>query len=216
MRVLMDSLKYTFKDNIPVINCSFCGKCQDFIETKDYININRGCCWHFPKYNLMDLKNIMKINEKFVRQLFTLKDAEISQYSIKILGKYYENEYIEYASNKIASIETSNTFDDKLHFKVCHFFGENGCKIDFCLRSHQCNLYLCREIVNAIGIHSSLYKKERQDYFSYCYYYDKHIEYALKENQVDFVKDYSKALEIIKSIDIPEFDPQYLQEIQFF
>ncbi|MCX7695358.1 MAG: hypothetical protein N2Z71_06610, partial [Caloramator sp.] len=178
-------LTYNFEDNIPLFRCSLCGKCDGFIESKSLINKNRGCCWYYPKYTLMDIKNILAIGkEDFVKRLKTLENVYISSFYLEVRGFFDEEGYYK------ANIEEKSDFDSKLFFRLCPFWQENGCKIDFKLRPHPCNLYLCREVIELCNEDYREFSKERRDYFSYMNYFNELLKRELIENRLDLLKDF--------------------------
>lgn len=209
--IFMFTLSCEFKDNIPVFHCDTCGNCKDFIESISYIGLNRGCCWYFPRYTLMDIKNIINIGKiDFIYSLIKNANSKISQYFIEVHGFYDSIKHKVYCKNNNPQLD----FDSKLFFRVCPFVGKKGCTIDFQLRPHPCNLYLCREIIKKSGESYKKYCRERKDYYSYCNYFNDSLKYELMDKDIHFLKDFSKSLKIIKSFNIPSYEPIKLPEIK--
>lgn len=203
----MYQLKYVFENNIPLFSCNFCGHCSGFIESKSLIHIkNRGCCWYFPKYTLMDIRNILILGrEDFIHNLFALNNTKVSNFYIEVNGFFDKNAYEKY--------EGSEEFDTRLFFRVCPFFDKNGCGIDFKLRPHPCNLYLCREVIEFAKDKYKLYSKERIDYYSYMNYYNEQIKQDLRSKRVDLLSDNKLVLDLLKGYNIPQFEPRKLDTI---
>ncbi|MBZ4664097.1 MAG: hypothetical protein JG776_1812 [Caloramator sp.] len=203
-------LTYHFENNIPLFRCSICGKCEGFIESKSFINKNRGCCWYFPKYTLMDIKNIISIGRKdFIRKLKKLDNVYISSFYLEVRGYFDEEGF-----NKM-DIDEDIDFDKKLFFRLCPFWQENGCKIDYKLRPHTCNLYLCREVIELCKQGYSEFSKERKDYFSYMIYFNELLKRELIENGLDLLKDFESTLEFIKKYEVPKFEPRQIEKLIF-
>ena len=161
----------------------------------------------------MDIKNIINMGKiDFIYSLLKNTKAATSQYFIQIHGFYDKNKYEIYNENNLPLSD----FDSKLFFKVCPFIGKNGCTIDFQLRPHPCNLYLCREIIKEAGELYKEYSLERKDYYSYCNYFNESLKYELINNNIDLLKDASKSLNIIKKADIPSYDPVKLKAISLY
>lgn len=213
----MDKLEYEFCSNVPVYKCSFCGKCSSFVEATSYTRIKtRGCCWYFPKYSLIDIKNIIDSrNKDFIYSLLNMENAEIHQYYINVNGEFNKNEYEEYLKETLHEDSEASDFDQKLFFRLCPFATINGCRISFDLRPHPCNLYLCREVIDTCGKDYKELSKERKDYYSYCNYYSDTLKYALMDNNVDFVKDPFKSIEILEETEISGFEFNTLKPIIF-
>lgn len=203
----MHQLKYVFENNIPLFSCNFCGNCNGFIESKSLIHIkNRGCCWYFPKYTLMDIRNILiQDREDFIHNLFSMNNTKVSNYHIEVNGFFDKEGYEKY--------EDSEEFDTKLFFRVCPFFNKNGCGIDFKLRPHPCNLYLCREVIELAKEEYKLYSKERIDYYSYMNYYNEQIKQDLRAKRVDLLSNYKLVLDLLREYNIPQFEPRKLSVI---
>ncbi|KOA20804.1 hypothetical protein CLHOM_09470 [Clostridium homopropionicum DSM 5847] len=213
----MDKLEYEFCSNVPVYKCSFCGKCSSFIESTSYTSIKtRGCCWYFPKYSLIDMKNIIDSgNKNFIYSLLNMDNAEIYQYCINVNGEFNKKEYEEYLKETFQEDSEVSDFDQKLFFRLCPFATTKGCSIAFDLRPHPCNLYLCREVINSCGKDYKEFSKERKDYYSYCNYYSDTLKYILMDNTVDLTKDPFKAIDILEKTEIPTFEFKNLKPIIF-
>lgn len=142
----MHQIKYEVQENVPLFKCSICGKCSGFLEATSYLTIkSRGCCWYFPKYKLIDIKNIIDLGKTdFIYKITNMPNSKIEKYFIEVLGYFDEEKYKKF---KISH----NDFDTKLFFRLRPFFGKFGCSIDFTIRPHPCNLYLCREVIEACG-----------------------------------------------------------------
>ncbi|WP_446898687.1 hypothetical protein ACSVC9_01830 [Clostridium sp. LBM24168] len=206
-------LSYDFNNNIPAFKCTLCGKCSKILESTSYTHIkNRGCCWYFPEYRLIDIKNIIDNNNiHFILHLASLSNSIIKKYSIMIQGTFFKNKYMEFIK-----IHTKNTsFNESLFFKLCPFLGDKGCKLNFLLRPHPCNLYLCRHVIELCGQYYSSYCRERKDYYAYCSYCNECIKEDLKRNNTNLSENMEKSLYIIKESSISNFCSQNLSSIQF-
>ncbi|WP_209702133.1 hypothetical protein [Clostridium algifaecis] len=206
-------LNYNFMNNIPVFRCTLCGKCSNILESTSYTSIkNRGCCWYFPEYRLIDIKNIIDNGKSnFIYYLVSLKNSLLKSYSIKINGTFLKNKYADF----INSNKKYENFDTSLFFKLCPFLSKNGCSLNFILRPHPCNLYLCRRVIKLCRKEYRTYFEERQDYFAYCNYSNECIKEDLIENNVDLIKDIHKSMDIIKKCSIGKFSPRTLISIHF-
>ncbi|WP_027624972.1 hypothetical protein [Clostridium lundense] len=211
----MYKLSYEYKDNIPVFKCNFCGHCSKILESTSHTTTeNRGCCWYFPKYTLVDIKNILDMEKKnFILALLNMKNAVINKYSIEVIGNFDEEKYLNFIKENPDSIE--DNFDPKLFFRVCAFFRPNGCHLDFRLRPHPCNLYLCRTVIGCCEEEYKNFSRERKDYFSYCNYFNESIRQTLMDAKVNLQSAPFKALEIIENFEMPPFGEKELKSISF-
>lgn len=208
-------LKYEMHDNIPVFKSNLCGKCTNMLESTSYASaMNRGCCWYFPKYTLVDIKNILSIDKKdYLLSIIKNDFCTMNSYSFELKGYFNKNSYEQYMNHK--EHKNQSDFDEKLFFKICPLAAKKGCSIDFSLRPHPCNLYLCREIVNICKNQYENYKKERKDYFAYCNYFDEVLREELDCNNINLINDFDKSLAAIENYDLPLFEPRSLAPIMF-
>lgn len=210
----MYKLEYSFIKNTPIFKSNFCGNCSSFVESTSYATIkNRGCCWYFPKYTLMDIKNVIDSGSKeFIYELLNSKNSKVGQYYIISEGEFNEEKYSDYLKDMLDSNESLD-FDSKLFFRLCPFATSKGCSIDFALRPHPCNLYLCREMLPMCGEAYKEYSEERKDYYSYMNYFSDTLRYALIDEEVNLLKNPLRAIEIIENTEIPKFLPRNLNPI---
>jgi hypothetical protein len=206
-------LSYNYYNNIPIFKCNLCGKCSGIIESTSYTNIkNRGCCWYFPEYRLIDIKNIVDCGkENFIHYLSSLSNSKIENYSIRVFGTFFKDKYNKF----MKSAKKSSDFNLSLFFKLCPFLGEKGCTLNFTLRPHPCNLYLCRTIIAYCGESYSFYSRERKDYYAYCNYINECLKQDLIENKVNLSTNLYKSIDIIKKSNIPKFFQRKLKPIHF-
>ena len=208
-------LSYEFSNNIPLFKSDFCGKCLHILESTSLIYIkNRGCCWYFPKYTLMDMKNILSCGRhSFLEKIKVMENCKVSQYFMNVTGYFDKTGFSNYIISNPNS--TKYDFDETLFFKKCPFAGSKGCTIDYIERPHPCNLYLCREMIEYCKDTYKEYSLERKDYFSYCNYFNEVLKNELISNKTDLIKDFDKSINIIESTDVPNFSPRKLKEIYF-
>lgn len=208
----MFNLHYEFNKNIPLIRCTMCGKCHDAIEAVSFVGKNRGCCWYFPKYNLFEVKNLIdNKNTDFLYKIIKMKNCTLSQFHFEIKGLFKVKEYSKYEKN----VFMDGNFDNKLFFRLCPFFGENGCTIDYTLRPYPCNLYLCRNAIKLASGDYIHYSRERKDYASYAAYFNEAIKYELISKKTDFLSDMEKSADVITKFNMPKFEPRKLKAIYF-
>ncbi|OBR92421.1 MULTISPECIES: hypothetical protein [Clostridium] len=203
-------LSYKFTNNIPLFKCDICGNCSNFVESISYTNIkNRGCCWYFPKYNLVDIKNIINNgNINFIYYLSSIPNC-VESYDIRVKGTFFKNQYDNYTENNIKYSD----FDSSLFFRLCPFLKKDGCKLSFSLRPHPCNLYLCREAIQLAGKEYTMYSRERKDYYAYCNYFNECLKEDLKSNNTTLSDNLEESLDILNSSTLPPFQPRKLQNI---
>lgn len=162
----------------------------------------------------MDIKNILSCSKRnFLEKLYNAENCKTSQYFMEAEGYFDKKGYSNYINCHTDSLNTD--FEQSLFFRACPFVGHAGCTINFVERPHPCNLYLCRSLIKYCKDTYSKYCLERKDYFSYCNYFDEVLKEELISHDTDLIKDFNKSLDIIESIQIPNFSPRKLNEIYF-
>lgn len=210
----MYTLEYEFINNTPIFKCNYCGHCSKEMEATSLTSVkNRGCCWYFPKYTLFNIKNILNMGkEDFIISILNNKNSHISSYSIEIKGSFDGEKYEKFIKE---NEHIEHCFDYKLFFRNCSFVTDKGCSLDFSLRPHPCNLYLCRNVISSCGEYYSPFSRERKDYFSYCNYYNDYLKYSLIDKNLDLISSPLATLEFLKNISIPTFQPNKIDSIVF-
>lgn len=213
--ISMYKLEYETTNNVPVFKCNFCGKCTGVLESTSFAsNKNRGCCWYFPKYTLTDIKNILDFGQKsFIYKLLNMKNSKVGQFHIDVRGEFSEEKYLEYLRER--PDDENVDFDPKLFFRLCPFSTPKGCMIDFQLRPHPCNLYLCRSVLDMCEDECKPYAEERTAYFAYCNYFNETLKYELLENKCDLSRDPFRSLEVLEKFQLPPFEHSKLHSIKF-
>ena len=81
-------LKTEFKNNIPRYYCSNCSKCTSHISI-NFTNLkHRGCCYYFPKFNLVDIQKMVQLpGGKNVLDKI-IKEAKNQGYEFKSLDEF--------------------------------------------------------------------------------------------------------------------------------
>lgn len=211
---MYQEISYEILENIPVFKCSFCNNCH-CLESKNAFNIHRGCCFYFPKYNLFDIKNLINFNKSFLFKLIQMKNSVIHNFYIEVQGDFDNKKYEDFLKNNTdENLSKYSDFDPKLFFKKCCFVTEHGCKLNFKLRPHQCNLYLCREVIENCNDSYSKYSRERKDYFAYCNFVNMILQGELYKNHVNLKTDLQKSIAILEKTKIDTFDFSKLDKIQ--
>lgn len=198
-------IAYKVINNTPIFKCSFCNSCSS-MESKNMLGIKRGCCFYFPKYSLIDIKNILKFNRYFLFKLITKKNVITHDYFIEVKGTFDKATYNNFLKNSTEEeLLKYGNFDKTLFFKKCFFVTPKGCSIDFRLRPHQCNLYLCRKITTNPNYLYKKYSRERKDYFAYCNYVNTLLIQYLQENLLTLKTNFKQSVNFLEKIKINDF-----------
>lgn len=212
---MKEKISYEVLDNIPVFKCSTCSKCTSF-EGKNKLNVNRGCCFYFPKFYLIDIKNITNIDISFLSNLIEEERARVHSFYIEVEGIFDKESYKNFMLNNTEEeLAKYKNFDISLLFKKCYFSTNEGCSINFELRPHPCNLYLCRKIIEECGTEYYKYSRERKDYYAYCNYINEVLEIELRKRNTDLKNNFKDSIQILKNTKVDNFDFSILKDIFF-
>lgn len=209
------NISYEVTNNTPIFKCSFCNNCTS-MESTNMLGIKRGCCFYFPKYSLIDIKNITNFKEDFLFKLITKKNVIIHDYFLEVKGTFDKTAYSRFIKNSTEEeLSKYGSFDTRLFFKKCFFITPNGCSIDFRLRPHQCNLYLCRKLSESSNHSYAKYSRERKDYFAYCNYINTMLIQYLRENFLTLKNNFKQSVNFLEKIKIDNFFFSKLENLKF-
>ncbi|MFL0249315.1 hypothetical protein ACJDT4_02690 [Clostridium neuense] len=212
---MKQGISYEVTNNTPIFKCSFCKNCTS-MEGTNMLGIKRGCCFYFPKYSLVDIKNIIKFKKDFLFNLITKKNVIIHDYFIEVKGTFDKTAYNNFWENHTEDdLLKYGDFDTSLFFKKCFFITPKGCSIDFRLRPHQCNLYLCRKLSKSSKYLRKNYSRERKDYFAYCNYIDITLSQYLKDNLLTLKNNFKQSVNFLEKIKIDNFFFSKLENISY-
>lgn len=198
-------LSYKVLDNTPIFKCNSCKNCTS-MESTNMLGINRGCCFYFPKYSLIDIKNIINFKKDFLFKLITKENVITHDYFIEVKGTFDKTAYSNFAKNSTeGEFSKYGNFDKTLFFKKCSFITPKGCSIDFRLRPHQCNLYLCRNLSENSSYLCKNYSRERKDYFAYCNYMNTTLIQYFKDNLLTLKNNFKQSVNFLDKIKIDNF-----------
>ena len=85
-------LKTEFKNNIPRYYCSNCSKCTSHISI-NFTNLkHRGCCYYFPKFNLVDIQKMVQLpgGKNVLDKIINTDGTIIYKYHIETHGIFEE------------------------------------------------------------------------------------------------------------------------------
>ena len=202
-------LKTEFKNNIPRYYCSNCSKCTSHISI-NFTNLkHRGCCYYFPKFNLVDIQKMVQLpgGKNVLDKIINTDGTIIYKYHIETHGIFEEEKYQKFLqgnlelSNEELNILISDEFHDKsLFFKSCPFVEDGvGCTIPFQFRNPVCNFFLCHEIKNNAHDDKLIkeYENEAESFWKFYDWENMNLTHLLHENNLNLLKDFHKTLKFL-------------------
>ncbi|MGL4774217.1 MAG: hypothetical protein ACRC2K_11670 [Clostridium sp.] len=205
-------LSIEFDKDISRYSCDSCSRCASEIGTS-YCNPKyRGCCFYFPKFNLVDIQRMLQDEEgeKTLNKILSHKGTIINKYHLHAIGSFDELSYNEFMKTYE---EKDNSLEDKtLYFKSCPFVVDGvGCTIPPRFRTPVCNYFLCKEIKTKAKNQDLIkaYEKEASSFYKWYDYENESLKYILIEEGLNLQTNLQKTFKILKKEgrNIYEFPP---------
>ena len=192
-----------------------CGCCSG-IETENIFAANRGCCFYFPQYTLIDLRTVAAIDPGFIDALQANPNSVIHEDHLVVHGFYNQAAHDVFRLDAEARDQKKyQGFDTSLQFRKCAFCTEAGCSIAFRLRPHPCNLYLCRGVIDRCSEPYRAYSRERKDYFAYCHYMNEILADELAHRGLSLTADFTGSIAALIDTPIDTFEFADLAPIRY-
>jgi len=202
----MDSIFVELDSNIPRYACTACNKCSSkFGHSLCYIS-NRGCCWYFPKFTLVEIQRMLKTDEGrgILEQIISNPNTVFYSSYIHAKGFFDELGYNLWKTKPDAKYPEDSSY----LFKACPFVKKDkGCILPPRYRTIVCNFYLCDELLSQTDqVQAEIYITERTRYASWFYRENRELESILRDNHVCLKTDRDQSFKILSSLEIYEYD----------
>lgn len=179
---------------------------------------NRGCCWYFPKYELLDIYRLIKSKEgeELLNKIINLQDVKIYKYYIHVGGYFERDSYEEYLNSFEGSEDKIK--DKSIYFRACPFVKDGeGCTIPAEFRSFVCNFYICEEIYLVLNKYKEFkrYIDERNSYIKWFQYENEYLKRLLVENDINLSTSFKEVVELFKNTTIDQYEFINLEPVIF-
>ena len=215
----MNSIWIDFNNNVPQISCNLCSSCTSLMGVSLCNIQNRGCCYYFPKFTLLDIHRMSK-SLKGLNTLELIKNNPntiTKEFALHSKGHFDENRYKKHLEDDVI-IGNGLIKDQSVFFKACPFIKPNfGCTIDPEFRSLVCNFFICHEVLDSIGDKNLLerYLSERSSYANWCHWENEGLRHLLMENNINLINNYYKVIEYLQSIPLNIYEFPNLPKVDF-
>lgn len=201
-------LTVEFDENVPRYSCDSCYNCTSKIGTSLCKVKNRGCCYYYPKFNLVDIQRMAKSPEgkEVLSKILRNEGSIINNYYIHAIGYFDKSGYEDYINNLV---DDYAQWDYSLHFKACPFVEEGkGCSIPPRFRTPICNFFICSEIKQSACFenHVNIYEKSAQSYWRYYDWENNNLILALKDQHLTLKNDLHHTLDFLANMDSYEYE----------
>lgn len=206
-----------FDEGVPRFACTDCIQCASTMGISLCTTKNRGCCYYFPKFTLVDIHR-MAVSLEGLQVLNTIVENPgtiVHDYYIHAKGTFDERAYQEYM--KSGQLIGDGTIEDhSIFFKTCPFVKEgHGCTIPPRYRTYVCNFFICNEIIGGPTLHDAFepYVAERSSYVKWIEWENASLQHVLKEHHVSLVKDFDKTIQILQKTPLNCYDFPNLESV---
>lgn len=216
--LFMITLSLKLENTTPQYSLDKCFSCES-LEGISYCEIkNRGCCFYYPKFSLLDLQKMCKTEEGIstISKILNNPGSKIYKYYIHCMGSFDENKYNNFLQNNLFTNEELTFPDKTIFFRTCPFVvaGE-GCSIPAEFRTNVCNFFICKSIYKNLSECSAFkdYIKERNSYIRWCEWENEGLISLLNNEGVNLINNFDKSIEILKSQPLNIYDFSNLNPI---
>lgn len=215
----MSSMWINFNNNVPQISCSSCGSCTSLMGISLCDIKNRGCCYYYPKFTLLDIQRMSK-SLKGLNTLELIKNNPntiIKEFYIHSKGYFDEDGYNKYLKNN-SPIGENLINDQSIFFKTCPFIKPNfGCIIDAEFRTIICNFFICKEVLDSV-VDKTLIEKylcERESYVKWHEWENEGLKHLLLQEHITLVNNFDMVVEYLQSLPLDTYEFPNLPKINF-
>lgn len=213
----MEMVYVNLDQGIPQYVYTGCKNCTSIMGTSLCRIKNRGCCYYYPKFTLLDIQRMLRSLEglHMLESIKRLSSLEIHPFEIRAKGYFDEEGYMKYLESG-SKIDAGSIRDHSIFFKACPFVKSGfGCSLPPRYRTYVCNFFLCNEVIERIkdNNHFESYLKERERYVRWVEWENASLREILFENRLDLLTDFDGAIKLLQEIPLNAYDFPQLQPI---
>ncbi|WP_242850859.1 hypothetical protein [Clostridium algidicarnis] len=214
----------------PRYGCTYCNRCNSLFGVSLCKIKNRGCCFYFPKFYLVDLHNMCKSIDglQTLHSIVNNPGTILHEYYIHAKGYFDKEGYENYMSNNYFDIDSysNNNFkmvineanlsneltkinDKTMFFRCCPFAKEGyGCTIPAKYRTYVCNFFLCSEVIDSIKEldNYDLYVRERERYMRWLDFENQNLEHILRENHLSLSSNLEGVIKALQELPKEDYE----------
>lgn len=215
----MNSIWIDISNDTPQLSCSSCGSCTSIMGISLCNIKNRGCCYYFPKFTLLDIQKMSK-SLKGLKTLDFIKNTPqtiVKNFEIRTKGYFDESGYESHLLSQNL-IGENIIYDQSVFFKACPFVKPNfGCTIDAEFRTLVCNFFICHEIIESAEDKNliKLYLSERESYSKWYDWENRGLKYLLIDNNLNLIDNFNEVIDYLQSIPMNVYEFPILPELTF-
>ena len=203
--------------NIPRYVCTSCSSCDSLIG-KSFCKVkNRGCCWYFPKFTLIDIQRMTKTPEglQTLNRIISSPHTQIYNYFIHAKGFFDESEYKKYIDGNMLP-EVDYLEDYTIFFRSCPFVESGkGCTLPPRHRTFVCNFFLCKEISEMAESHELFhrYEEERLRYSRWLDWENENLRHILSQENLTLQSNFTEVIKELQELELSQYEFPCLEPI---
>jgi len=209
----MGKVYVEYDDGVARYVCTSCHRCTSLYGTSLCKIKNRGCCFYFPEFTLVDIHR-MSVTLEGLRTLEIIRrqpGAVFYSYHIHVKGYFDRQGYDEYMK-KGRLLGDGSIQDHTMFFRACPFVeGGRGCTLPPRYRTIVCNFFICSEILEHPNLQAAFkpYLEERSRYARWEYREKLELQHVLMEKGLDLINNFEEAIEVLQDtpLNLYEFPP---------
>ncbi|WZL74290.1 hypothetical protein QBE52_06010 [Clostridiaceae bacterium 35-E11] len=200
----MDKVFVAFDQDIPRYACTFCYHCQS-IWGKSLCTIkNRGCCWYYPKFTLLDIQRMVKSIDglQVLEHIRQQPGTVIHSYIIHAKGSFDQQLY-DHDLAKGQLLGEGTVEDQTIFYRTCPFVLEgSGCTLPPRFRTIVCNFFICSDILENPILQDQFkpYIEERSRYAKWVEWENLSLKHALMENQINLAENFQDVIKLLQEL----------------
>jgi hypothetical protein len=215
----MGKIYVDFDQSVPRYACTSCSNCSSIMGNSLCSIKNRGCCWYYPKFTLVEIHRMSKTIDglQLLERIITNPGSVSYQYYIHSKGYFDAEGYSQYLKKDLEMTEGLPE-DQTIFFRACPFVKEGqGCTMAPRYRTHVCNFFICSEIINEASPYGNFqqYLDERCRYAKWIDWENAALEHILRENKVNLVSSFASSIELLQSMPVSQYDFPELPLIEY-
>ncbi|HHY77916.1 MAG TPA: hypothetical protein GX498_05345 [Clostridiales bacterium] len=204
-------------NNVPRYACTNCSTCDSLIGKSLCKVKNRGCCWYFPKFTLLDIQRMSKTPDglKALNRIISNPSTQIYNYYIHAKGFFDESGYKRYMDSGML-IEGDYLEDHTVFFRSCPFVKSGkGCTLPPRFRTFVCNFFLCKEVSEVAKSHELFerYEKERLRYSRWLDWENESLKYHLSQKNITLQENFAEVIKELQDLELSQYEFPYLEPI---
>lgn len=214
----MIEISLDLSKNTPQYCVNKCTNCTSIEGKSLNPTKNRGCCFYFPKFSLLELQRMSKTLEgiHLIKNLVSSKDFIIYKYYIHCVGTFDSDGYSKYIDTPYKDPADDIIKDKTIFFRTCPFVtAGSGCSLPPYYRTTVCNFYICNTIYKEAEKNNdfTLYIRERQRYSRWVQWENDTLQKFLEDKNLDLKKNFQQVIDFLIEEPLDEYEFPILPRI---